>query len=66
MKTVQIIVTDDEKKRIESIVTRMSMMDNVRYSVSSFLSQSIMDVVTKLESELPMFNSDTGRVIDER
>jgi hypothetical protein len=54
MPTLQIIVSETEKKQVERLVLKMNLFNNEDYSVSSFLSSSIMDLVKKLENDLPL------------
>jgi len=62
MPTLQIIVSDDQKRRVERLVLKMNLFNNEDNSVSSFLSSSLMEIINKLENELPILPGiDTKR-----
>jgi len=54
MATLQIVVTDEEKKKVERLVLKLNLYENTNSSVSCFLSRSLMEIVDKLEDDLPI------------
>jgi len=54
--TLQIVVNEDEKKRVENLVLRLSVYEGKHLSISTFLSRSLMEVVEKLDHEIPEYN----------
>lgn len=50
-RTIQIKVTKKEKEDIEQFIREKSVEDHKTYNLSSFLSQSIMDVIKQQKSD---------------
>jgi len=57
---LQIVVSDKEKQKVENLVMRLSLYEGKKLSVSTFLSRSLMEVVDKLNDEIPNYNTRQG------
>ena len=54
MPTLQIVVSEEEKTKVERLVLKLNLYNNEHYSLSSFLSSSLLEIVNKLEQEMPI------------
>ena len=54
MPTLQVVVTEEEKRKVERLVLKLNLYESKHLSVSGFLSRSLIEIVEKIEDDLPI------------